>query len=58
MQRAHLYRLVMADPPLVTYGEARTLTLYEIADLHELLDLREENARRIAAARDTRKAAR
>lgn len=37
----------MSDPPVVSIGDAKRLTLGEMADLHELLDLREEAARRV-----------
>ena len=39
-----LFRPLYADPPLVTAGELAGLTLCQIADLHEVLDLKAEIA--------------
>lgn len=44
-KRAWLLRPVMADPPLCSLGEIKTvLNIDDIADLHELLDLKEHLA--------------
>lgn len=40
----------MADPPVASVGDAKRLTLDEMADLHELLDLRDEAGRRAQEA--------
>jgi len=47
--------LVLADPPIVSADGVKRLTLGEMADLHELLDLRDEAGRRAqeAAASDS-----
>jgi hypothetical protein len=39
----------MADPPLYRISEVPGLTLGQIADAHELLDMREEAVRRAEA---------
>jgi hypothetical protein len=44
--RMWLYRPIMADPPLFRMADIPGLTLGQIADAHELLDLREEVTRR------------
>ena len=51
-----MWRPVVADPPLVSADGLRRLRLTEIADLHEILDLREEAARkaRVQRERDAR----
>lgn len=48
-KRAWLLRPVMADPPLCSLGEIKTiLTIDDIADLHEVLDLKEHLAAKAA----------
>lgn len=44
-----VYRPIMADPPLYRIAEVPGLTLGQIADAHELLDMREEVTRRAEA---------
>lgn len=44
--RMWLYRPIMADPPLYRMADIPGLTLGQIADAHELMDLREEVTRR------------
>lgn len=49
--RMFLMRPVMATPPLCGFVDLRTtLTLDDVADLHEILDLKDELARRQAEA--------
>lgn len=47
-----MWRPVVADPPLVSADGLGRLRLTQIADLHEILDLREEAARKVRAERD------
>ncbi len=43
-----LMRPVMADPPLCRIQDLDTLTIDQVADLNELVDLREVMARKVA----------
>lgn len=45
-----LYRILICEPPLAMLTDLDRLTLDDVADLHEALDLREELQRRAAAA--------
>jgi hypothetical protein len=46
-------RPVMADPPLCSVADVRTrLTIDDVADLHELLDLKEALATKAQEQRD------
>lgn len=38
------YRPLFADPPMVSAGELARLTLCQIADLHEVMDVKAEIA--------------
>lgn len=44
-----LWRPVIAEPPLCSLTDLDRLTLDDVADLHEALDLREEMVRRATA---------
>lgn len=50
----YLFRPAMALPPLCSYPECKALTLEELADLHEVLDLRAANAEKLAKAAQRR----
>lgn len=43
-----LMKPVMADPPLCRIQDLDVLTIDQVADLHEMLDLREAVARKMA----------
>lgn len=44
-----LYRPALANPPMATYAECNSVTLSELLDMHELLDLRAAMAERAAS---------
>lgn len=52
--KQYLLRPMMASPPLCSYGECKALTLEELADLHEVLDLRAANAEKLARVQQRR----
>lgn len=49
-EKIWLYRPLMAEPPLCTMLELKVLTIDDIADLHEVLDLKEHLAAKAAEA--------
>ena len=42
--RMWMLRPIISDPPLATVGDLSRLTLCQIADLHEVMDLKAEIA--------------
>ena len=53
-----LWRPVLAEPPLCSFTDLDRLSIDDIADMHEALDLREEvqrRAQRRASERRTRR---
>lgn len=50
-----LFRPILAEPPLCSMADLRTtLTIDDLADLHEILDLKEELAHRAETTRKSR----
>lgn len=50
----YLWRPCTSEPPLCTFADLKSgrITLNELADMHEYLDLKEEYLRRVRAKED------